>query len=86
MSKYILICSCSGQDKKAVEAYKIMFPDAPIPEVVRGRDRINQLYLKTNNDHIKAISRLNGKYAYYVEMEGGTITKEYNLTNGRRVA
>lgn len=85
MRKLILTCSCSGQDKKALEAYSLLFPDSSIPEVVRGRDHVYKLYQETKNDHIKALSRLNGRYSYYLELEGNDIIKEIDLITGKRV-
>lgn len=84
MDRYILICSCFGQEKRAKEAFSLMFPDQVLPPIIKGRDRIYKLAKELNNDHILAISKLSGKYAYYIEIENGTITKEVELTTGRR--
>lgn len=86
MQEFILTCSCFRMDKKATEAFFILFPNKMLPEMVRGRDRIYKLSEKTKNEHIKAISKLSGKYAYYVELEEGKIVKEYDLLTGRRIA
>ena len=83
---YILCCSCFRMDKKAAEAFSTMFPNKVLPEIVKGRDRIYKLSQELKNEHIKAISRLSGKYAYYVKLDNGEIVEEYNLTTGSRVA
>ena len=83
--EYILTCSCFNMSRKASEAFSIMFPNEILPDIVKGRDRIYKLSQKLNNDHIKAISRLYGKYAYYVKIENGKIVKEYDLLKGRRI-
>lgn len=85
MTEYILTCSCFKMDKKATEAFCIKFPDRVLPDIVKGRDRIYKLSQKLNNDHIKAISKLSGKFAYYIELEDDKITKEYDLLTGRRI-
>lgn len=82
---YLLTCSCHNQDKKAIEVFSLLFPDAPVPPVIKGRDRIYKLSQRTGSPHIKAISKLSGKYAYYIKMEGGKIVEEYNLITGKRV-
>lgn len=85
--KYILICSCGGQWKKAAEAFNLIFPNEVLPEIIRGRDRIFKLAKDLNNDHIKAISKLNGRYSYYVNLdENNKITEEYDLITGKRIA
>jgi hypothetical protein len=73
-------------DKKALEAFSIIFPDRVAPDIIRGRDRIAKFAEKTNNDHIKALSRLSGKFAYYLELNNNKITAEWDLLRGRRIA
>jgi len=85
--KYILCCTCFNMEKKAREAFSLLFPDEVSPEVVKGRDHISKLASSLKNDHIKAISKLGGKYAYYVNLDdGNNITEEYNLMTGQRIA
>lgn len=85
--KYILCCTCFNMEKKAREAFSLLFPDEVSPEVVKGRDHISKLASSLKNDHVKAISKLSGKYAYYVELdENNNITREYNLITGQRIA
>lgn len=84
--RLILCCSCSHQDKVALEAFALLFPEIPAPEVVKGRDRIYKLYLETKNEHIKAISKLGGKFSYYIELKDGDIIKETDLTTGKQLA
>lgn len=86
MQKVILTCSCNNMNKKAKAAFELMFPGELIPEIIRGRDRIYKFAQENNNEHLKAISKLSGRYAYYVEMEGDDIVKEYDLTTMRRIA
>lgn len=84
MKQYILSCSCHNMSKRASEAFCLLYPNQVLPEIVRGRDRIYKLAQQLNNDHILAISKLSGKFAYYVEIEDNKIVKEVNLLNGRR--
>lgn len=85
MNRYILVCSCHKMDKKASETFCLLFPNEVLPDIIRGRDRIHKLAKELGNDHILAISKLSGKFAYYVEVENGKIIKEINLINGKRI-
>lgn len=86
MKEVILCCSCFKMDKKAIESFKMLFPEKTIPEVIKGRDRVYKFSEEVKNDHVKAISKLSGKFAYYLEMDGDKILEEYNLVTGRRIA
>lgn len=87
MKSLILTCSCHNMDKRAKEAFSLLFPDTPMPEIVRGRDRLYKLGKSLDNQHILAISKLSGKFAYYMELdESNAITKEVNLLTGARTA
>ena len=86
MRKVILCCSCSNQDKKAKEAFSLLFPGEPMPGIIRGRDRIYKLSQELGgHEHIKSISRLGGKYAYYIVLKDDEIVEEYDLTTGKRI-
>lgn len=86
-TRYILICECSGKEQKAIQAYDILFPNTPIPQVVKGREAITKLASQFNNAHLRAISKLKGSFAYYVEISPDTnkIKKEYDLNTGKRI-
>ena len=84
--KRLLICSCFNQDKKAKEAFSVLFPKEELPEIIRGKDRIYKFAKERNNKHIEAISKLAGKFADFVELEGEKIVKEYDLIHGKRLA
>lgn len=86
MTEIILCCSCFRMDKKAAEAFSLLFPDKILPEMIKGRDRISKYANKIKNDHIVAISKLSGKFAYYLELENDKIIKEYDLLRGKRIA
>lgn len=84
--KIILVCSCHNMSKKASEAFALLFPDEILPEIIKGRDRVYKFSQEINNEHVKAISKLGGKYAYYLEIDGDKIIKEYDLIKGKRIA
>lgn len=84
--EFILTCSCFRMDKKAAESFSLLFPNNVLPEIVRGRDKIYKLSRSLDNEHIKAISKLSGKFAYYVALESDKIVKEYDLLKGGRIA
>ena len=86
MKNYILTCSCFRMDKKAAEAFSVLFPNMVLPAIIKGRDRTYKLSQQLKNEHIKAISKLSGKFAYYVELDDDKIVKEYNLLTGNRIA
>lgn len=86
MMEIILTCSCFRMDKKAIEAFATMFPNKVAPDVIKGRDRISKFAQATNNDHVKAISKLTGRFAYYLEMKDNKITVEWDLLRGKRIA
>lgn len=82
--KYILTCSCHNMGKRASEAFSLLFPNQVLPSIVKGKDRLYKLGKELGNDHLLAISKLSGKFAYYVEIEDNKIIKEVNLLNGKR--
>lgn len=84
--KLILCCSCFNMEKKAREAFSLIFPDEVSPNVIKGKDRLYKFAKEINNDHILAISKLSGKFAFYVELEDGKIKEEYNLLTGKRIS
>lgn len=84
--KKILCCSCFRMDKKASEAFSVLFPNEVLPDIIKGKDRIYKFAKEINNDHITAISKLTGKFAYYVELDGDKIIEEYDLVKGTRLA
>lgn len=87
MKHFILTCSCHNMSKRASEAFCLLYPTEVLPDIVKGRDRIYKLAKSLGNDHILAISKLSGKFAYYVELDdNNTITKEINLLTGGRIA
>lgn len=84
--RFILTCSCHSMDKRARESFSLLFPDIPVPEIIKGRDRLHKFAQSIGNDHIMAISKLSGRYAYYVKLEGYKIIEEWDLQKGRRLA
>lgn len=88
VTRVILTCSCGGMHKKAAEAFCLLFPQEVLPNIIRGRDRIYKFAKSFTppNDHISAISRLSGRFAYYIELKDNKITREYDLVTGKRIA
>lgn len=84
--KLLLICSCSGQEKKATMAYDILFPDTTTPRIIKGKEAIAKLASDYNNAHLRAISKLNGNFSYYIDInDNGKITEEYDLIRGAKI-
>lgn len=87
MSRYILCCSCFGMEKRAKEAFGLLTHGQEVlPEIIKGRDRLYKFAKELGNDHLLAISKLTGKFAYYVELDGDNIIEEYDLIRGTRLA
>lgn len=86
IQKLILCCSCFNQEKKAREAFSLLFPDKVSPDVIKGKDRLYKFAKEIGNDHILAISKLSGRFAYYVKLEGDKIVEEWDLIHGKRIA
>lgn len=85
--KFLLVCDCSGRDRKAIIEYDILFPNTPTPQIIKGKEAIAKLASQYNNAHLRAISKLNGNFSYYVDItDSGKITEEYDLITGKRVA
>lgn len=85
MKEFILICGCFNMGKKASEAFTIIFPNKVLPDIVKGKDRVYKLGKELRNDHILAIAKLSGKFAFYVVLEDDKVVEEYNLLTGKRI-
>ena len=86
MTEIILCCGCFKMDKKASEAFSVLFPKQALPKIIKGKDRIYKFSQEIGNEHIKAISKLSGRFAYYLEIDGEKILKEYDLVKRTRLA
>lgn len=84
--KKILICGCFNMGTRASEAFTTLFPNEVLPDMVKGRDRISKLAREVGNDHIAAIGKLKGRFAYFIEVEDSKIIREYDLLKGKRIA
>lgn len=82
----ILVCSCFRMEKKATEAFAVMHSDQVLPDIIKGKDRIYKYAKEIENDHLIAISKLSGKFAYYVKLEDHKIVLEEDLLRGRRIS
>lgn len=85
--KLLLVCDCSGKLEKSKIAYGIIKPGDMVPSICKGKEEIAKLASKYNNDHLRAISKLNGNFSFYIDIdENGKIVEEYDLTTGRKLA
>lgn len=83
--KKLLVCTCFNQEKKAREAFSVLFPSEVCPDIIKGKDKIFKFAKEVNNKHIEAIAKLSGRFAYYVELDGNNIVKEYDLVKRIRI-
>lgn len=89
MNRYIILCKCSGMENEAKMAYKIAFPHKEVPQTYRGQIAVVALSDKYSGTdfgkYVLAISKKNGRYAYYLEEEDGSVKMAYDLLKGKRV-
>lgn len=83
--KRLLVCTCFNQEKKARQAFSVLFPNEVCPDVIKGKDKIFKFAKAVDNKHIEAIAKLSGRFSYYVELDGNNIIMEYDLIHGKRV-
>ena len=86
MKSFILVCSCFNMSKKASEAFSLLHPQEVLPEVIKGKDRIYKVAKELGNDHMIALSKLSGRFAYYIQLDKDKIVLEEDLLTGRRIA
>lgn len=63
----IVTCGCGDTEKFAIDAFKILFKDRPIPEVISQSPQ-NVDFAKWA-PYIKAAEKAGDKYAYYLTDE-----------------
>lgn len=86
MKSFILVCSCFNMSKKASEAFSLLHPQEVLPEIIKGKDRIYKIGKSIGNDHMISISKLSGRFAYYLQIDGNKIILEEDLLTGRRIS
>ena len=91
MGEVISCCSCSGVQEKSKAAYKVLFKDNEVPEMIVGTDKVrafaNGFPSESNlNKHLNAITKKNGRYSYLVQYDDALdITYMYDLLTGKKV-
>lgn len=86
MKEYVLVCRCPGIKNKAMAAHSIKHPNEVLPDVISGGGRISKLAAELGNDHIKAISKVRDKFAYYVKLNNDNeIVEEIDLIRGTKI-
>lgn len=89
-SKYILTCSCQGTPAFAKEAFRVLFPKEPFPEIFTGQNNICTIadrYTGTNfGNYARTLAKARGKFAHYFEVDDkGDVLAQINLKTGMRV-
>lgn len=90
MNEYIVTCRCLGMPKFAQEAYSMLFPENPNPELFSGASHIYKLADSFPNSefqkYLKGLARSKEKFAYYFLVSpAGEIDTIINLKTGARV-
>lgn len=85
----IICCGCNNQDQKSEYAFKIAFPDEPVPPIHKGKDAaltLSSQYPGTNlSRQLSAIAKLSGQWGYYLQYTAsGDITTLYDLVRNKR--
>lgn len=80
MTKVIYSCNCGDTDKFAKDAFRILFPDTDLPEIVQ--------FATTNNPelnrYMEAIKKSHEKFAYYISYDN-EVFEMWDLLKGVRV-
>lgn len=87
--RFIFTCACKDQEIFVKEAYQLLFPNSPTPQIYKGTN-IYSIYEKYPNTNLatyaKALAKNKEKFAYYIETdENQDIIKQYNLKTGGRL-
>lgn len=88
--KAIVTCACAGAPKYCESAFKVLFPDVPLPqmyikskakEILDSVPKESEVYRE-----ISIILRKRGRYGFYFEYdEGGKILDYWNLLKRRKM-
>lgn len=87
----VITCNCGGVPARAKAAFSLKFK-RDLPKVYSGKDAIINLRETVPNNssiyqYLLALSQNHEKFAYYMEWnEDGTVTSQYNLLTGRKLA
>lgn len=89
--EYIVTCQCNDMPKFAQEAYSMLFPDNPNPELLSSKSNITHLADQYPNSefqkYLKGLARSKEKFAYLFKVtENGEIKSLINLKTGAKVA
>lgn len=87
MRAVIIVCRCGDSPRFAEEAFRLQFPDRPLPRSVQGRDALREYEESLPDGKAKSfVHGISGKYMYYLETtDDGDIALLQNLRDGRRV-
>lgn len=90
MTNIIITCTCKGTPAFAKDAFQILYPGQPVPEIVSEKNQIYTVAEKwqgTNfGNYAKALAKNQEKFAYYFEIaENGDVITQINLKTGMRV-
>lgn len=89
-NKYIICCMCGDTPAFSRDAYKLLFPNTPMPQVELQPTLYNFLpSLKRDGNFYNYVKdhliNEKAKYSYYFEVaENGDIVDQWNLLTGKR--
>lgn len=87
---FIVCCNCGDTPRFSEEAYKILFPKKPTPNIYHNNKDIEGV-MQQMTDHspawlyLRDLLESDKKYSYYMNVDkNGNINKLYNLITGRK--
>lgn len=91
-SEYIITCKCGEIDEKARAGFSVLFPNRPVPQIIKHED-IHKFLSSLPRDW-RFVSYVGdnliknkNKFAYYfLVSDKGNILAMYNLLKGKKVA
>lgn len=90
MARVIITCACGSVPTYCRNAYKVLHPDTPVPQLyVKGKARPLLESLPTQSEAYIQLSNLmtkRGRFGYLLEWdEDGKVTEFYDLLKSRRM-
>lgn len=86
MTRIIVHCGCGNTEQFALDAYHLLFPNTPTPEVVAGIDSAKQFATLTPQvaSHLQALLKT-PPFARLFEYTSTTLIHEWDLLKGEQV-
>lgn len=86
LTRIIVHCGCGNTHQFALDAYRLLFPDQSLPEVVAGTDSVKQFADLTPQvvPHLRALIKT-PPFARLFEYNDTTLVHEWDLLKGEQL-